>query len=203
LLSFEEIRETSSGLMVVSDGKDTSVFDMLNETSNDHFVQSDPSFRFCPHPGCGCAVRFNAPTYAKASKLTGTGLLELVGAVCTLVTNKGIEDENGADSPLNNLPVTYEGVQDINYYDCKVQPKQAHRFCFECGEVGIHWPVPCDRLRDWKEAIDEQVSIVASPGIAGDDYNEVAQKLWMKTNTRPCPNVSLASSVKCESLNFF
>jgi hypothetical protein len=182
LLTRGEIKILGSSIV---DDRDRSVYSILEDTANETFVALDPSFRFCPHPGCGNAVRFNAPSYSKTTKLIGTGLLELVGGVCTAVYG----EDHTRNMETDDDPLTYEGVRDSHYFSVDIQPKRAHRFCFQCGEIGIHWPVACDVLQEWKEVVEKQVKDVANPE-ADEDYNDLAQKMWMKANTRPCPKVS-------------
>jgi hypothetical protein len=71
-----------------------------------------------------------------------------------------------------------------------MQPIKAHRFCSACGETKIHWPVPCDTLEKWKEKIEEEIGqLDEEEGGAknSNGFDDVAQRLWMKANTRPCP----------------
>jgi hypothetical protein len=173
------------------------VHDKLLAASNDNMVVSANDLRFCPYPGCGQkgAVKINTPEDARTPKLAGTGLLELVGAVCTNVQNelpdKGVSEDYVEERSTVQTVLTYEGVPDARYYDLTsfVQPKSAHRFCFQCGEQFIHWPVSCEQLSAWKTTIDEQINEVDGDAGAGSNFNDVAQKLWMKANTRPCPKV--------------
>jgi hypothetical protein len=194
LLSRSEIKALSPSII---DVKDISVYSLLEDTANENFVVSDPSFRFCPHPGCGSAVRFIAPSYSKATKLIGTGLLELVGGACTAIC-----DDAKGQNVETNATLTYEGLRDENYFSVDVQPKRAHRFCFRCGELAIHWPVTCDMLNEWKEVVAKEVKDVANPA-GGDDYNDLAQKMWMKANTRPCPKVSDIFCIQFLKCTFF
>lgn len=185
-----------------------AVYDKLRISANDNFVVSADDFRFCPHPGCGQkgAVKINLPEYSKTSKLAGSGLLELVGAACTNVHDEGSDDgranETLDEQSYDAAVITYDGIRDARYNDLTnlVQPKRAHRFCFQCGEQHIHWPVTCERLSEWKNTIAEQIEeangddVVVDTGV-GYNFNDVAQKLWMKANTRPCPKVSSAASI--------
>jgi hypothetical protein len=168
------------------------VYSKLVSSANDNYVVSSTDLRFCPHPGCGQrgAIKLTVPDYLKSPKLARSGLLEIVGAVCTNVHNEEIATES-----VSTI-LTYESVADASYYHLTdlIQPPRAHRFCFQCGDSQIHWPVTCERLGEWKATIAEQVKDVND--IAGDgeanessSFNDVAQKLWMKANTRPCPKV--------------
>jgi hypothetical protein len=70
------------------------------------------------------------------------------------------------------------------------QPKRAHRFCFECGDTQVHWStITCKRLAEWKSTVQQGIKEVEDRDRT--DYNAVAQKLWLKVNTRPCPKVSV------------
>jgi hypothetical protein len=122
------------------------------------------------------------------SFLTTAGLesnfLDFTGAVCT--AGHPVESSSAT---ADNASVTYEGIRDPEYINCRSlrQPRKAHRFCFACGE-GIHWPVTCERLEEWKQKIREEVGDYEADG-EGNTANDLAQKLWLKANTRPCPEV--------------
>lgn len=156
----------------------------LVETSNRNFIGAAEDVKFCPHPSCEGIIKLSLPdrvqSYGADLKLMCT-----MGAVCTAVQPK-----------VYKSPVTYEGVCNQTYMDCHnlSQPPKAHRFCFSCGDEGIHWPVDCERLAKWKETIHEFDSEVkGNDGDTGDceKFDDYAHKLWMKTNTRPCPKVSI------------
>lgn len=146
----------------------------LVATSVDLFVRNDPNHRFCPHPDCGLPVRFNNGS-SDPDEIT-----QLIGAVCTGQKN------SGTMSSAETIK-TYEGVPFASYHDLNaLQPiPRAHRFCFGCNATSIHWPIRCDRLQEWKQAIVDHVG----EDEEGASFNEVAQKLWLKANTRPCPKV--------------
>lgn len=199
LLSPSEIYDLSS---------ESEAFDKLLTSANDNFVVSASTFRFCPHPGCGQkgAVKINVPNSWKESKVAGSGILELVGAVCTNVANdrpdKG-EVHDSVDEQNCDAIVTYEGIRDDRYYNLTscVQPKRAHRFCFQCGEKFIHWPVRCEQLIEWKNIINKEmddVDVGDRDAKDGSNFNDVAQSLWIKANTRPCPKVSYRAQWKMQ-----
>jgi hypothetical protein len=164
------------------------VYEDLLNTANENFVVKATDFRFCPHPSCSGIVQFQAPPYIKSAAMDQT-LLHIVGAVCTASHPSG---------SINPGRLTYEGVHDPNYIIAKsmVPIRKAHRFCFACGEPRCHWPVDCDRLSKWESVVKHQVNKVIHAETDGSrsekhDYNDVAQKLWLKTNTRPCPKVCI------------
>jgi hypothetical protein len=140
---------------------------------------SAEDLRFCPHPGCPGIVKFNFPLYIRAAGVS-PDLLSIAGAVCTAVQGNA-----------ERCPPTYEGVYDPNYFSTASldQPKRAHRFCFECGDTQVHWPITCERFEEWKRTVKDEIKDVEDEG--GTDYNDVAQRLWLKANTRPCPKVSV------------
>jgi hypothetical protein len=157
-------------------------YQALINTANENFVKSAGDLKFCPHPGCPGVVKFAASAFARKYVQDAgldTDLLQIAGAVCTA------PGDHEKDTPL-----TYEGIGDPTYYlsNSRVPPKTAHRFCFQCGELGTHWPVPCKTLASWHD-------VVKSNGVdvdgSSEEYADVAQKLWMKTNTRPCPKVNI------------
>jgi len=158
---------------------DPKTFDSIMDASNDNFITSHTNFRFCPHPGCsGIIHRFPQPKWASADY--DENVLNYTGAVCTAVTPR-------TEQVGNECTLTYEGVEDLEYTNCRSlqQPKKAHRFCFSCGE-GVHWPLTCERLAEWKERINDEIGKVDENN-GGSDFNELAQKVWLKANTRPCP----------------
>jgi hypothetical protein len=163
-----------------------AVHESLINSANENFVATARDFRYCPYAGCEGIVKFSTPSFVRSTGLD-LDLLDTVGAVCTatsLCSNAG----NAGDR-------TYEGVYDQNYSDCNSTspPRRAHRFCFVCGETGIHWPVPCKRLEEWKKVVHEHVQKVVDDYDGKDgnlNHNDIAQKLWLTTNTRPCPRVS-------------
>ena len=114
--------------------------------------------------------------------------MHIVGAVCT-VCGSNDETQNCLNE-YTTTPRTYEGVKDPNYKDCRSlePPRKAHRFCFSCGEPGLHFPVTCERLEEWKAAVEEQVREVRegnedSDGDKNDqNYNDLAQNLWLNAN---------------------
>jgi len=82
----------------------------------------------------------------------------------------------------------------------------AHRFCFGCGDYSRHFPVSCGVLEQWNKKVRDEVQQVKSAGDnqkSGDSYEDVAQRLWMRANTRPCPKVSqtwLSGTLRFSSL---
>ena len=146
------------------------VHEQLIACSVDLFVKNNPNYRFCPHRGCGKPVQFSNRSSDPDD------IMHLMGAVCTQQNN------------TNALTRTYEGVPFAQYDDLtQSQPiPRAHRFCFSCNATSIHWPVRCNRLEEWKQAIVEHVGEQQEE----TPFQDVAQKLWMEANTRECPKVS-------------
>jgi RING-type zinc-finger len=163
----------------------------LSKTSNDNFISSAVDLRFCSHPGCDGIVKVRI---TEEMKKWGVDYehLNCVGAVCTAVHSK---------SPLTDLsgspPVTYEGVIDPQVINARslTAPQNAHRFCFGCGEAKVHFPVACEVLESWKQKMMDEVEQLVEDGEGrpgGDEnYGDIAQRLWMRANTRPCPKASL------------
>jgi hypothetical protein len=179
----------------------SDVYNQRRRSAIDAFIVSSHSYAYCPHPGCcdNAAIHLLQPKHV--SSLDG-GFYKLFGAVCTNFIKIDRNTENIETLEINDESriVTYEGVQDPRHFDIidMVQPNLAHRFCFQCGDERIHWPVTCSLLQEWKTTILEHVGEHIHDGseIQSDlaiNFNEVAQKLWMKANTRPCPKVSILS----------
>jgi hypothetical protein len=160
------------------------VYEALIAAASDHFVAAASDLKFCPHPGCSCVVKRIVPQFVRTAGVEDD-VLDYSGAVCIAVR----ESEPGNAG----VPLTYEGVPDSDYSTsaCLIAPRKAHRFCFACGEETVHWPVPCEALKAWKKKIDEEVGAVDDGEKTGNGkFDELAQRLWMKANTRPCPKVS-------------
>lgn len=155
--------------------RDREDFDRLAAASNNKFVLACETLRFCPHPDCSCTVKFTMPRFAKEAGLDHIDVFHLVGAVCARQGNSGQKF------------LSYEGVDDPQYFNHEVEPKKAHRFCFSCGESHSHWPLKCDSLDEWKAEVADHVKEVAGGESNEEDFSGIAQKLWMKANTRPCP----------------
>lgn len=151
----------------------------VGEATVRHFVSSAYDFKFCNAPGCsGVVKRLPQKFFAKAGY--DPDLHDYFGAVCTA-------------GPRNRCPpgssptLTYDGVEDSKYNHCKSreQTQRAHRFCFSCGDT-MHWPCPCDKLKEWKRKMRDEVGEVDEEESTGD-ANELAQRMWIKANTRSCP----------------
>ena len=160
------------------------VYESLLAAADENFVACALDLKFCPHPGCGGVVQRASPEMISAEGLLDHDLIDIVGAVCVALP----EGESNAKAPL-----TYEGVPDARYVMSRgaTQPQMAHRFCFSCGDKTIHWPISCETLEKWKEKIHKEIGSIEE-GEEGDEdgnYEAVAQRLWMKANTRPCPQV--------------
>ena len=157
------------------------IFTSLTVAADDNFIATASDLCFCPHPGCEGVVRKYIPQFLISNKLD-SDLMDYAGATCIAVS----KTENDASE------LTYEGVHDENYKltTNTVQPIKAHRFCSACGDTKIHWPVPCNILEKWKEKIEEEIGeLDEEEGGAknSNGFDDVAQRLWMKANTRPCP----------------
>ena len=50
----------------------------------------------------------------------------------------------------------------------------------------MHWPVPCDKLKEWKKKMQEKIGEVEEDE-TGANADELAMKMWMKANTKSCP----------------
>ena len=172
------------------------VHNLLQQTTNDNFIASASDLRFCSHPGCSGVVKVSI---SAAMKRFGVNydFLSCADAVCTAVHPENLDESKIDIGAGDTPPVTYEGVVDLQLTDVrkKTPPTCAHRFCFGCGESGRHFPVDCDSLEEWKKKIMDEVEQVTEDGDgpeAGEKYEDVAQRLWMRANTRPCPKVSLS-----------
>ena len=191
-LSFLDVQS----LLLEKDHTDT--FERIKEASTESFITSSSNYKYCPHPGCeGVVHRLDQPEWTNAG--FDKTFLDYTGAVCTIITDRA---KIGDDCTL-----TYEGVEDLDYNNCRStrQPPKAHRFCFSCLEP-VHWPLKCERMKEWKERITEEIGEIDTPN---GDFNELAQNMWLKANTRPCPHCKApiekndgCNHVVCKSCSF-
>jgi len=168
----------------------TGTYSLLKNTENDNFVARALDLRFCPHPGCDGIVKVLITENMK-KWLYQLRHFSCVGAVCTAMHEKGKMDFPNQDK----LPITYEGMIDPSVMDArwKSAPRNAHRFCFGCGERKYHFPVSCEVLEEWNKKIMDEIEQLKEDGDGPEsdaDYGDIAQRLWMRANTRPCPKVS-------------
>ena len=157
-----------------------TVYESLLEAADENFVASSSDLKYCPHPGCEGVVHRLVPPIVQQESFPHD-ITDVCGAVC-------VSFPEGAD----DAPLTYEGVRDGRYVMTRgsLQPHKAHRFCFACGDDTIHWPVTCETLEQWKTKIRDEIGEVKEEEGEGEgNYQDVAQRLWMKANTRPCPKV--------------
>ena len=174
--------------------KSVDTLDRLRRSAIDAFVVSSYDHTYCPYPGCG-ENKVIHTLYPMKCYPSNAPALRLIGGVCTNFLSSSSDHKESSDEPV---VLTYESISDPRHYDLldMVQPQLAHRFCFLCGETRIHWPITCSQLQEWRSAISEHVG---EPNTNNEDdtssnYNEVAQNIWMKVNTRPCPKVCRSSS---------
>jgi ankyrin repeat protein len=176
LMSFEEIQRLAPS---------PGVYESLQKASDEMFVAAAEDLCFCPHPGCDMIVRRVLPSFVLSAKLD-RNLINLCGAVCA---GAHVLMARGGSIEGSSSPLTYDGVPDASYRRTgnSVQPKKPHRFCFSCSSQTMHWPINCEALEQWKEKIAHEVGEVGEEPVDGVNFNDVAQRLWMKANTRPCP----------------
>lgn len=166
---------------ILKDDVDAAV--RIRDATYEQFVTTAHDFRFCNYPGCpGIIHRLPAPFLSKHG--IDESLINFAGAVCTAISLTDTSD--GRD---HKCPLTYEGVEDWEYNNAwsTLQPRKAHRFCFACGETR-HWPISCKMLEQWRQKVCDEIGTVEAESDK-IDFSELAQKLWIKTNTRPCPKV--------------
>jgi ankyrin repeat protein len=184
-----ECKAPLSPLEVVQLSLSRTEYDHLRATSNNRFVVSNSLLRFCPHPNCPFVVKYSLPAFARLAGLDCDDILQRVGAVCT-----------HQSSSRQKKGMSYEGVYDPHYFHHEVEPMRAHRFCFSCGDARAHWPLECDKLDSWKAEVAKYMLDVEGESMGDEDFNAIAQKIWMKANTRPCPKCQ-APIEKAEGCN--
>ncbi|KAL3917601.1 MAG: hypothetical protein SGILL_004635, partial [Bacillariaceae sp.] len=167
------------------------VLERLHKAATESFVAVSDDFKFCPFPSCQGIVH-RLPHKKFSSNGFDTNVLDYTGATCVAV--------QGEKKIGDGCTVTYEGIEDLEYNNCHSlkPPPMAHRFCFACGE-SVHWPVTCDRLGKWQEKIREEIGEVDNEGT---DFNDLAQKMWIKANTQTCPscNVNIEKNDGCNHM---
>ena len=146
-------------------------YNFLLQIENENFVSTARDYSFCPSPGCQGIVHCQVPSDIR--KKFDHDSINYLNAVCTFCS-----ESNGTTVR------TYEGVLDSNYNSFIEMPRFAHRFCYTCKKAP-HWPISCEMHQEWKEKVAEEVR-----DLEVDKYEDIAQNLWMRANTRPCPKVS-------------
>eukprot|EP00977_Amphora_coffeiformis_P007362 scaffold1595_cov171-Amphora_coffeaeformis.AAC.3 len=179
---------------------DKQDYERVVATSNSNFVVSNDTLRYCPHPNCPCVVKFGLPKFAKDAGLDVVEIFHRVGGTCT---TRGTKNDH-------QFVLSYQGVCDPQYFNHEKNPEKAHRFCFSCGEAFAHWPLQCEKLDSWKSEVANHVKEVEGGNVEDEDFNAIAQKLWMKANTRPCPKCQVpiekdqgCNHVSCRQKCFF
>ncbi len=89
------------------------------------FVESNPSFKWCPAPGCALAIR-NPCSYASTDQ----------------------SDESRLNEYLNQSEKTFLD------YSRSVDCGRGHYFCWDCLDEG-HEPASCQNWKDWFQKILE------------------------------------------------
>jgi ankyrin repeat protein len=170
-----------------------SSLERLYEATTENFVTVSDDLKFCPFPGCHGIVH-RLPQSSSSNGRFDAHFLNYTGATCVAVDDRSRIGDG--------CTLTYEGVEDLEYNNCHSlqQPPKAHRFCFACGET-VHWPLTCERLQKWNEKIQEEIGEVNEDRESGD-FNDLAQKMWIKANTRPCPscNVNIEKNDGCNHM---
>ena len=172
----------------------SDVYDRLRRSAIDAFVVSAQDYTYCPYPGCADTKVIHV-LYPKFANPADVGVLRLIGGVCTNVHNVPSESSACEMVRSDDVPAifSYESVPDERHYDLldMIQPKLAHRFCFICAEKRIHWPITCSQLQEWRTIVVEQVGerSISNESCSASNFDDVAQNIWMKVNTRPCPKV--------------
>ncbi|MGH7974306.1 MAG: hypothetical protein ACREBR_02175, partial [bacterium] len=119
--------------------------------------------------------------------------IDFVGATCSSI-NKNIK--RAANELAIPAGCTYEGVLVNSVFDFDTQPPVAHRFCFACKTVPHHWPASCDVVEKWIDKISVEMGLLigrkddeegAGNADNSETFQDVAHRLWIKANTRPCP----------------
>ena len=124
------------------------------------FVLSTNFLRFCPIPACTGIVHADPPT--SVVERFDNRCTDYLGAVCTACCK---------DSDQNEPPVP------------------EHRFCFSCGG-SPHFPVSCEDMERWRDTVAAEMKDIVSPSEdSKENFEDVAHRLWIKANTRPCPKV--------------
>eukprot|EP00816_Leptocylindrus_hargravesii_P005436 CAMPEP_0196821042 /NCGR_PEP_ID=MMETSP1362-20130617/77541_1 /TAXON_ID=163516 /ORGANISM="Leptocylindrus danicus, Strain CCMP1856" /LENGTH=1396 /DNA_ID=CAMNT_0042200105 /DNA_START=339 /DNA_END=4526 /DNA_ORIENTATION=- len=153
-----------------------AVYQQMVDSENENFVSAAKDFKFCPRRGCDGIVMRAVGQYKMGEHFEEESVQCLPG-VCTRVDGCDFYNADAKDS--------YEGVKDNEYFsNVEKQPLKAHRFCFSCGKAP-HWPARCEDMELWREKVVQETGAVANEG--DGSFEELAQNLWLKANTQPCP----------------
>lgn len=153
-----------------------AVYEQMVASENENFVSAAKDFKFCPRPGCNGIV-MQTVAKLKLAELYEEESIQCLPAFCTRV--------DGSDFLNVQAKQGYDGVKDNDYFSkVEKQPLKAHRFCFTCGKAP-HWPASCSDMEIWREKVAQETGTVANEG--DGSFEEVAQNLWLKVNTRSCP----------------
>jgi len=156
---------------------DADLRNILHESELENFVTSAADLRYCPHVNCKGIVRRIISSHI--IEAYDESCVACLPAVCTAVT--------GSAKLVKDAKCTYEGVanaKDSTRVD--VQPVRAHRFCFTCGK-DPHWPARCEQMDLWKKKLENENIDTSDHKENPNSFEEIANDLWLKANTRPCP----------------
>jgi hypothetical protein len=181
------------------------------------FVLSTGDFRFCPQPSCTGIVHAKPP--CEMMERYDKHCASFMGAVCTACTTTPEGDDNTTTNTSKNdtdptpptMACTYEGMRvpkPLYHTVTSSMPferTRAHRFCFSCGGPNAHFPASCEYMERWRDTVTTEMKGIVSPESGGggegasesnvsdeeskENFEEVAHRLWIKANTRPCPKV--------------
>ena len=64
-----------------------------------------------------------------------------------------------------------------------------HSFCSLCDQPA-HAPTSCDDQRAWVQKVKDEISDASAESGQSGDFNDLANALWLKANTKKCPRCS-------------
>ena len=124
----------------------------------DNFVTGKSDIKWCPHPGCECAVQ--VPSDQGQRNHARFSFLQLPAA------------SNGS-TETNETP-EYRNV------DCGL----GHFFCWSCSKIA-HDPCSCETWAQWEKEVKERLQNKKGVQMAAD---MVTDEVWVGKNCKPCPN---------------
>lgn len=174
------------------------------------FVESNPTIKWCPYPGCGMAVK-NPKTLnstqaavlepASASDYLMDGImpsssssstahaptLSSPSSPTTLVSNSSVMTGGGGSTRMSSAQPTD--------YSLSVDCGNGHYFCWECLQEG-HEPASCASWRAWFQKIAEIKPEELCQTMSARNEESSANYLWLVSHSKRCPNSNCQAPIQ-------